>query len=168
MDCQKDSEVAIQSVSNEDGVVKMGEQAVSEGFAPEYTKPESACSEGQDEPRKFINICKRSYRRETFKDWSFNVKGNNEMLSLTQPATIKKIYKRYLTSGSRLIGTNTFNSTTIAMTDYKMEEYVYGLNYAGARLAREACDEMTAEDSSFNSNMHSQCPNIHIYRALAC
>merc|ERR1711871_1872866 len=87
-----------------------------------------------------------AYRGERFKDWSCNVKGNNDMLSLTQPATIKKIYKEYLESGSRLIGTNTFSSTTIAMADYKMEGYVYELNYAGARLAREACDEVTAVD----------------------
>jgi len=87
-----------------------------------------------------------AYRGRRFKDWSCNVKGNNDMLSLTQPATIKKIYKEYLSSGSRLIGTNTFSSTTIAMADYKMEAYVYELNYAGARLAREACDEITAED----------------------
>merc|ERR1711871_764929 len=73
-------------------------------------------------------------------------KGNNDMLSLTQPATIKKIYKEYLASGSRLIGTNTFSSTTIAQADYKMEAFAYELNYAGARLAREACDEVTAEN----------------------
>lgn len=87
-----------------------------------------------------------AYRGERFVGWSCNVKGNNDMLSLTQPATIKKIYKEYLASGSRLIGTNTFSSTTIAQADYKMEAFAYELNYAGARLAREACDEVTAEN----------------------
>jgi 5-methyltetrahydrofolate--homocysteine methyltransferase len=87
-----------------------------------------------------------AFRGERFADWSCNVKGNNDLLSLSQPAVIKNIYLEYLRSGSRLIGTNTFSSTTIAQADYKMEELAYELNYAGARLAREACDEVTAED----------------------
>ena len=76
------------------------------------------------------------------------MKGNNDMLSITQPEVIKGIYKQYLESGSNLIGTNTFSSTTIAMADYKMEAHAYELNYEGARLAREACDEITALDPS--------------------
>ena len=87
-----------------------------------------------------------AFRGERFAEWNCNVKGNNDMLTLTQSAVIKNIYKEYLQSGSRLIGTNTFSSTTIAMADYSMEAYAYELNYAGARLAREACDEITAED----------------------
>ena len=87
-----------------------------------------------------------AFRGERFKDWSCSVKGNNDLLTLTQPAVIKNIYKEYLQSGSRLIGTNTFSSTTIAQADYAMESLAYELNYAGARLAREACDEITAED----------------------
>mmetsp|Transcript_4330 Transcript_4330/g.6066 ORF Transcript_4330/g.6066 Transcript_4330/m.6066 type:complete len:398 (+) Transcript_4330:182-1375(+) len=87
------------------------------------------------------------YRGEKFKDWSCNVKGNNDMLSITQPDIIKGIYKQYLeVGGSNLIGTNTFSSTTVAMADYAMEDYAYELNYEGARLAREACDEVTAKD----------------------
>jgi 5-methyltetrahydrofolate--homocysteine methyltransferase len=78
-----------------------------------------------------------------------NTKGNNNQLSITQPHIIKGIYKEYLeVGGSDLIGTNTFSSTTIAMTDYEMESYVYELNYAGARLAHEVCDEVTAKDPS--------------------
>ena len=89
------------------------------------------------------------YRGERFKDWDCNVKGNNDMLNLTMPEVIKNIYLEYLeVGGSTLIGTNTFSSTTIAMADYKMEDYAYELNYAGARLAREACDEVTAKDPS--------------------
>eukprot|EP01031_Cornospumella_fuschlensis_P041434 gene41434-50559_t len=87
-----------------------------------------------------------AFRGERFANWSCNVKGNNDLLSLTQPAVIKNIYLEYLSSGSRLIGTNTFSSTTIAQADYKMEALAYELNYAGARLAREACDEITAKD----------------------
>jgi 5-methyltetrahydrofolate--homocysteine methyltransferase len=87
------------------------------------------------------------YRGEKFKDWDCNVKGNNDMLSISQPQVIQEIYKAYLEEGgSNLIGTNTFSSTTIAMADYNMEAYAYELNYEGARLAREACDEVTAKD----------------------
>ena len=74
------------------------------------------------------------------------MKGNNDLLSITQPQCIKNIYLEYLNSGSRLIGTNTFSSTTIAQADYGMESLAYELNYASARLAREACDEVTKED----------------------
>ena len=89
------------------------------------------------------------YRGERFKDWSCNTKGNNDQLSITQPHIIQGIYKAYLEEGgSDLIGTNTFSSTTIAMADYEMEDYVYELNYESARLAREACDEVTAKDPS--------------------
>ena len=87
------------------------------------------------------------YRGDRFLDWSCNVKGNNDMLSITQPKVIQDIYREYLeVGGSNLIGTNTFSSTTIAMADYEMEDYVYELNYEGARLAREVCDEVTAKD----------------------
>jgi len=87
------------------------------------------------------------YRGERFKEWSCNVKGNNDMLSITQPQIIAGIYKQYLEEGeSDMIGTNTFSSTTIAMGDYEMEPYAYELNYEGARLAREVCDEVTAKD----------------------
>ena len=89
------------------------------------------------------------YRGEKFKDWTCNVKGNNDMLSITMPDVIKNIYLEYLeVGGSNMIGTNTFSSTTIAMADYKMEDYAYELNYVGAKLAREACDEVTAKDPS--------------------
>ena len=87
------------------------------------------------------------YRGSRFANWKCNMKGNNDQLSITQPHIISGIYKEYLeVGGSDLIGTNTFSSTTIAMADYEMEDYVYELNYEGARLAREACDEMTAKD----------------------
>jgi len=69
------------------------------------------------------------FRGEGFKDWDCNVKGNNDMLSITQPQIICDIYLEYFEKrGSQLIGTNTFSSTTITMADYEMEEYVYKLN----------------------------------------
>ena len=87
------------------------------------------------------------YRGDRFVDWKCNTKGNNDQLSITQPHIIQGIYRQYLEEGgSDLIGTNTFSSTTIAMADYEMEDYVYELNYVGAKLAREACDEVTAKD----------------------
>lgn len=88
-----------------------------------------------------------AFRGSRFKDWTKNLKGNNDLLSITRPDVIKGIYKQYLeVGGSNLIGTNTFSSTTIAQADYGMEGLVYELNYAAARLAREACDEVTAAD----------------------
>ena len=73
--------------------------------------------------------------------------GNNDIFSMTQPQIIKNIYMEYLeVGGSDMIGTNTFSSTTIAIADYEMEAYAYELNYIGAKLAREACDEVTAKD----------------------
>jgi 5-methyltetrahydrofolate--homocysteine methyltransferase len=87
------------------------------------------------------------FRGDRFTDWPCSVKGNNDMLSISQPQVIQDIYRQYLEiGGSNMIGTNTFSSTTIAMADYKMEDYAYELNYAGARLAREVCDEVTAKD----------------------
>ena len=88
-----------------------------------------------------------AFRAERFKDYDMLIKGNNDLLSITQPQIIKDIYKKYLVEGgSQLIGTNTFSSTTIAQADYKMEDLVYELNYDSARLAREACDEVTKMD----------------------
>jgi 5-methyltetrahydrofolate--homocysteine methyltransferase len=88
------------------------------------------------------------FRAERFKDYDMLIKGNNDLLSITKPEIIKTIYEQYLESGSDLIGTNTFSSTTIAQADYKMENLAYELNYNGARLAREACDKFTAKDPS--------------------
>jgi len=85
------------------------------------------------------------YRGEQFKDWSCDVKGNNDLLSLTQPQIVKKIHSEYLEAGADIIETNTFSSTKTAMADYQMEELVYALNFNGAKLAREAADAMTAK-----------------------
>ncbi len=84
------------------------------------------------------------YRGERFKDYEILLKGNNDLLTLTQPEAIKEIHKKYLAAGADIIETNTFSGTTIAMADYGMEALVYELNYESARLAREAADEFTA------------------------
>jgi 5-methyltetrahydrofolate--homocysteine methyltransferase len=88
------------------------------------------------------------FRGTRFADYDMLIKGNNDLLSITKPDVISKIYEQYLESGSDMIGTNTFSSTTIAQADYKMESLAYELNYNGARLAREACDKFTAQDPS--------------------
>lgn len=86
------------------------------------------------------------YRGERFKDWPSDVKGNNDLLSITQPAVVEGIHKEYLEAGADIIETNTFSSTAIAMADYGMESLAYELNLASARVARKAADEYTAKD----------------------
>jgi 5-methyltetrahydrofolate--homocysteine methyltransferase len=81
------------------------------------------------------------YRGDRFKDWAHDVKGNNDLLSLTQPQIIREIHRQYLEAGADLIESNTFNSTSISMADYRMEDLAYELNVAGARNARQAADE---------------------------
>ena len=84
------------------------------------------------------------YRGERFKDWESPLKGNNVLLSLTQPQAIAEVHKKYLEAGADIIETNTFSATTIAMADYHMESLVYDLNYESAKIARQVCDEFTA------------------------
>ncbi|APG61893.1 5-methyltetrahydrofolate--homocysteine methyltransferase [Sphingorhabdus lutea] len=73
-------------------------------------------------------------------------KGNNDILNLTQPDIIKSIHGEYLANGADMVETNTFSSTTISMADYAAEHLVWDMNIAGAKLAREACDEAAARD----------------------
>ncbi|WP_044173885.1 methionine synthase [Flectobacillus major] len=86
------------------------------------------------------------YRGEQFKDFPYEVKGNNDMLSLTRPDVIKEIHAKYFEAGADIAETNTFSATSIAMADYHMEEYVYDLNYYSAKIAREVADEFTAKN----------------------
>lgn len=81
------------------------------------------------------------FRGERFKEWPSDLKGNNDLLSITQPAIIQNIHEQYLEAGADIIETNTFNSTRVAMADYKMEELSYELNEVSARLARQAADK---------------------------
>ncbi len=82
-----------------------------------------------------------AYRGERFADWPSDLKGNNDLLSLTQPGMIREIHEAYLEAGSDIIETNTFNGTTISMADYNMEELAYEINYESAKLCREAADK---------------------------
>lgn len=86
------------------------------------------------------------YRGERFKDFPVSLKGNNDLLTLTQPEAIKTIHRKYLEAGADIIETNTFSGTTIAMADYQMEHLVYELNFESARLAKEVAMEYTAKN----------------------
>ena len=81
------------------------------------------------------------YRGERFKDWRQDVKGNNDLLSITQPQIIREIHKAFLDAGADIIETDSFNSTSISMADYGMEALAKELNIAAARTARQAIDE---------------------------
>jgi len=84
------------------------------------------------------------YRGERFADWPSDLKGNNDLLVLTQPEIILDIHARYLEAGADIIETNTFNATRVAMADYGMEALVPEINRAAAELARQAADAATA------------------------
>ncbi|MGI3130998.1 methionine synthase [Halopseudomonas pachastrellae] len=85
------------------------------------------------------------YRGERFADWPSDVKGNNDLLQLTQTDALSAIQKAYLDAGADIIETNTFNATRISQADYGMQALSYELNVAGARIARQVCDAKTAE-----------------------
>ncbi|HJW25782.1 MAG TPA: methionine synthase [Rhodocyclaceae bacterium] len=86
------------------------------------------------------------YRGERFKDHPHDLKGNNDLLVLTRPDVIGGIHREYLEAGADILETCTFNSTKVSQADYKLEPLVHELNFEGARLARELCDEFTARN----------------------
>ncbi len=87
----------------------------------------------------------KDFRGERFSQWAVDLKGNNDLLSLTQPDIIKAIHCAYFEAGSDIVETNTFNSTSISMADYQMETLVYELNVASAQVAKQAAAEYTAK-----------------------
>jgi 5-methyltetrahydrofolate--homocysteine methyltransferase len=87
----------------------------------------------------------KDFRGERFKDWHKDVKGNNDLLSITQPQIIEAIHKEYLKAGADIIETNTFSSTSIAQADYDMQSLAYELNVAAAKCARNAIDRFLLE-----------------------
>ena len=93
-------------------------------------------------------LSEEQYRGARFSDWSQEVRGNNDLLSLTQPDLIRRIHCDYLAAGADIIETNTFNSTSVSMADYGMESLVRELNLAAATLARGAADEWEGKDPS--------------------
>ena len=87
----------------------------------------------------------KDFRSKRFADWHKDLKGNNDLLSITQPQMIKAIHKEYLKAGADIIETNTFSATTIAMADYDLQDFAYELNYESAKIAKEAVEEFQKE-----------------------
>lgn len=94
-----------------------------------------------------LKLSEALYRGTRFADYTREVKGNNELLSLTQPGVIQDIHERYLAAGADIVETNTFGATSIAQEDYGMGELAYEMNLASARIARAACDRYSRPDS---------------------
>ena len=86
------------------------------------------------------------YRGDRFKDWPHDIKGNNDLLSITKPQVISEIHAAYLEAGADIIETNTFSGTTIAMADYHMQEFVYEMNFESAKIARKVADQFTSRN----------------------
>jgi 5-methyltetrahydrofolate--homocysteine methyltransferase len=86
-------------------------------------------------------LTEADYRGERFRNWPSDLKGNNDLLCLTQPHIIKEIHKQYLEAGADIIETNTFNAQRISLADYKMEELAYEINLEAARIAKQAVQE---------------------------
>ncbi|RYC71937.1 methionine synthase [Spirosoma sordidisoli] len=91
-------------------------------------------------------LTEADYRGERFADWPHDLKGNNDLLSLTKPEVIQEIHRQYLEAGADIIETNTFSGTSIAMADYHMESLAYELNRESARIAKEVADEFTRQN----------------------
>src|SRR3954447_8967522 len=87
-----------------------------------------------------------TYRGERFADWPSDLRGNNDLLSITAPEIIDGIHRRYLDAGADLLETNTFNANRISLADYGMSDLAYELNLESARLARAACDAAATPD----------------------
>src|SRR4029453_11110615 len=93
---------------------------------------------------------------ERFKDWPSDIKGNNDLLCLTQPQIIKEIHKEYLSAGADLLETNTFNTQRISLADYHMEDLSYEINLAAAKIAREAVKEFESQNPNSNPDSQNQ------------
>jgi 5-methyltetrahydrofolate--homocysteine methyltransferase len=93
-----------------------------------------------------FKLSEADYRGERFKDFPKDVKGNNELLSLTRPDVIRDIHEGYLAAGADLIETNTFGATTVAQADYDMQHLAREMNLQSAKIARAACDKFSTPD----------------------
>jgi 5-methyltetrahydrofolate--homocysteine methyltransferase len=89
------------------------------------------------------NFTEEDFRGERFKNYPSSLKGNNDLLSITQPEAIAEVHRKYFEAGADIVETNTFSGTTIAMADYNLEELVYELNYESAKIAKQVADEFT-------------------------
>ncbi|MEO6834083.1 MAG: homocysteine S-methyltransferase family protein [Chitinophagaceae bacterium] len=99
------------------------------------------------------NLTEEDFRGERFKDWQLDLRGNNDLLSLTQPHIIKEIHTEYLEAGAQIIETNTFNSQRVSLADYEMQALAYELNVAAGKVAREAvrdyCEATNQSEDNF-------------------
>lgn len=93
-----------------------------------------------------FKLSEAQYRGERFKDFHKDVKGNNELLSLTRPDVIRDIHEGYLAAGADMIETNTFGATSVAQADYDMADLAVEMNYESARIARAACDKFSTPE----------------------
>ncbi len=93
-----------------------------------------------------FKLSEEDFRGSRFADHGKELKGNNDLLTLSQPDVIRKIHKSFLEAGADIVETNTFSSTRIAQADYAMEDLAYELNVEAARIAREACQEVMARE----------------------
>ena len=93
-------------------------------------------------------LTEADFRAQRFADWPKDVKGNNDLLSITQPSIIEGIHRLYLEAGADIIETNTFSSTSIAQADYDMQAFAYEMNVASAQCARRAADDFTQQQPS--------------------
>ena len=91
-----------------------------------------------------------AYRGKRFADWDSDLKGNNDLLVLTQPEMIKNIHLEYLKAGADIIETNTFNAQKISLADYKMESLAYEMNVAAAKIAKQAVQEFLSSPEGKN------------------
>ncbi|MCB9257767.1 MAG: methionine synthase [Ignavibacteriales bacterium] len=95
-----------------------------------------------------FKLTEEDFRGEKFKDHKSPLKGNNDILSITQPEIIKKVHRSYLEAGADIIETNTFNGTSISQEDYKTQNYVYEINFESAKIAKECVNNFLKIDSS--------------------
>src|SRR4029079_8695732 len=94
------------------------------------------------------NLQEKDYRGHRFRDWHTDVKGNNDLHSITQPQIVEAIHRQYLDAGADIIETNTFSSTSIAQADYDMQSLAYELNVAAAMCARNAVNDFIADSEA--------------------
>jgi 5-methyltetrahydrofolate--homocysteine methyltransferase len=94
------------------------------------------------------NFYEEDFRGERFKDYPTSLKGNNDLLSLTQPQAIAEVHRKYFEAGADIVETNTFSGTTIGMSDYNMEDLVYELNFESAKIAKQVAEEFTKANPS--------------------
>jgi len=94
------------------------------------------------------SLREEDFRGERFKDYQHDLKGNNDLLSITQPEIIKGIHRAYFEAGADIIETNTFNANSISQADYQMQDFAYELNYESAKIAKQVAEEFNSKDKS--------------------